>query len=104
MDKIPTIRVKVRRGTLADGWIQEYQVPLEEGSSVHGALTYIFEHLDPSLAFRGSCRIGLCTSCLVRVNGKVVRACTTIVKGDILIEPYRLSCVVRDLVVEQQIS
>jgi succinate dehydrogenase / fumarate reductase iron-sulfur subunit len=100
MNKPTTISVRIRRGTSEESWYQDYQIPFVEGQSVFGVLQHIFEHLDPTLAFMGSCRIGLCSSCMVRVNGKVKRACTTIVKGDILVEPYRESCVVRDLVVE----
>ena len=99
MDHPTTLIVKVRRGTSEKSWYQEYQVPFEEGQSVFGVLQYIYEHLDATLAFSGSCRIGLCTSCLVRVNGKVVRACTTMTKSDLLVEPYQHSCVARDLIV-----
>ena len=99
-DKPSKIRVRVRRGTAEAGWYQEYSIPFEAGRSVFGTLQYIYEQLDPTLAFAGSCRIGLCASCMVKVNGKTSRACTTIVNGDILVEPYRITCVVRDLVVD----
>ncbi len=99
MDKLQTVKVRIRRGIAEKGWYEDYQVPYEEGQSVFGALQYIYDKLDPTLAFAGSCRIGLCTGCLVRVNGKVVHACTTLIKNDIVIEPYKQSCTVRDLVV-----
>lgn len=99
MNNSSMYRVEVRRGTSENAWYQEYTVPVQAGQSVLGALQYIYEHLDATLAFAGSCRIGLCSSCIVRVNGKVVRACTTIVKGDILVEPYKQACVIRDLIV-----
>lgn len=99
MDKLLTVKVRIRRGTSEIGWYDDYQVPYDEGQSVFGALQYIYDKLDATLAFTGSCRIGLCSCCLVRVNGKVVHACTTLIKSDILIEPYKQSCTVRDLVV-----
>lgn len=99
MESVSTVKVKVQRGTSENNWYQEYQVPAVQGQSVYGMLEYIYDHLDSSLAFSASCRIGLCSDCLVRVNGKVVRACTTIPQGDILIEPYKHTCVSRDLVV-----
>ena len=101
MDKKSTMKVKVQRGTAEKSWYEEYQVPFVEGQSVFGVLQFIFDHIDATLAFSGSCRIGLCSSCLMRVNGKVVRACTTIPQGDILIEPYKHACVGRDLIVAQ---
>jgi succinate dehydrogenase/fumarate reductase-like Fe-S protein len=77
-----------------------YEVPFKKGQSVLGVLQFIYEHLEPDLGFLSSCRIGLCTSCLVRVNGKVVRSCTTLAEGDMIIEPYKESLVLRDLIAE----
>jgi succinate dehydrogenase / fumarate reductase iron-sulfur subunit len=95
-----TVKVKIRRGTAGESWCQVYEVPYQEGDSVLGVLKFIYENLDPTLGFSDSCRIGLCTACLVRVNGQVVRACTTLIKGDILVEPYRPNHVIRDLIVD----
>jgi len=95
------IKVRIRRGVKGERhWTATYEVPVEPGQSVLGVLQYIYEHMDPTLAFSCSCRIGLCSACLVRVNGKVVRACTTLVEGDMLIEPYKTGAVVRDLVTD----
>ena len=94
------ITVRVRRGSLGESWEAVYRVPVEAGQSVLRVLQHIYDHLDPTLAFSCSCRIGLCAACLVRVNGKVVRACTTLAKGDMLIEPYKVSRMIRDLVAE----
>ena len=65
-----------------------------------GVLRYIADHLDPTLGFSYSCRIGLCSSCLARVNGKVVLVCSTLVDGDIIVEPYKDALMVRDVVAE----
>jgi succinate dehydrogenase / fumarate reductase iron-sulfur subunit len=95
-----TITVKVRRGTKDSNRLVSYEVPFEKGQSVLGVLQFIYEYLEPGLGFLSSCRIGLCTSCLVRVNGKVVRSCTTLAQEDMVIEPYKASLVVRDLIAE----
>lgn len=77
-------------------------VPFEKGQSILGVLKYIYETYDPSLAFYNSCRIGKCTGCHVRVNGKTHLACTTVVDGsDLLLEPLPGYPVVRDLVVDR---
>jgi len=94
-------KVRIRRGNSETSWYDDFEVPSEAGQSILGVLQYIYENLDASLAFSGSCRLGLCSSCLVRVNGKVVHACTTLIKSDIVVEPYKQSCVARDLIVTQ---
>ncbi len=96
-DKAQTATVRVRRGDATESRLVEYQVPLEHGQSVLGVLQYIAEHVDPTLTFTCSCRIGLCTACLVRLNGQVVRACTTLAERGMIIEPYKDSAVIRDL-------
>lgn len=97
-----TIRVEILRCDADRGhdqWVEAYQVPLIAGSSVADVLKHIQEHIDGSLAFSCSCKVGLCAGCTVRVNGKPVLACATPVDGDILVEPS-LGAVLRDLVVE----
>ena len=97
-DEQINLTVKVRRGEPGESSVQVYEVPYESGQSVLGVLEYIYENLDSTLSFYYSCRIGMCTGCLVRVNGKAVLACTTLAKGDMLIEPYKEGMVIKDLV------
>jgi succinate dehydrogenase/fumarate reductase-like Fe-S protein len=91
------ITVRIRRGVDDHNHVDAYRVPVEAGQSVLGVLQHIYDHLDPTLAFSCSCRIGLCSACLVRVNGQVVKACTTLADGDMLIEPYKDGARIRDL-------
>ena len=99
-NKPQVITVRIRRGSDGESQLAEYQVPVEAGESVLGALQYIYDHLDSTLAFTCSCRIGLCSACVVRVNGKVSKACTTLADGDMLIEPYKDAVRIRDLVAD----
>ncbi len=58
------------------------------------------EH-DPSLAFRVSCRAGICGSCAVRVDGRERLACQTplsILRDRFSVQPLRHLPVLRDLV------
>jgi succinate dehydrogenase/fumarate reductase iron-sulfur protein len=81
---------------------QSYEIPYHPGRSVLGVLKHIYENCDTSLAFYRSCRIGKCTGCHVKVNGKVRLACTTIAnEGKLRIEPMPGYRVVRDLVVDR---
>lgn len=99
------IKVRVRRydpSSKAKPRFQSYEVPYEEGLNVLGALNYIYEELDHSLAFRYSCRITFCGICAVVVNGKNVLGCKRIVKpGESLtIEPISKYPLIRDLVTD----
>jgi len=79
-----------------------YQFPYSDGLTVHIALKYIYENLDNTLAFKDTCCYSLqCYGCLVRVNGKAVRACATPVSPGqtITVDPVVKSAVIRDLVV-----
>lgn len=91
------ITLTVRRGTRDLHQNVDYQLPREEGQSILAALRYVYENIDRTLSFQYSCRIGLCTSCMVRANGKAVRACTEMVVDGMLIEPYKDNVMERDL-------
>ncbi|MGI9861479.1 2Fe-2S iron-sulfur cluster-binding protein [Moorella naiadis] len=101
-EAIETIKIKVQRFDPAvdkEPNYQEYTVPYAKGTTVMSALRYIYENLDHSLAYYASCRIGKCAGCHVRVNGNTKLACTTIIEGNVTIEPKK-GKVIRDLVVE----
>ena len=66
----------------------DFQVPIEKGWSLLNVLAYIYEELDPSVCYYGSCRVGKCVACHVKVNGKTRLACTEIAgREDMTIEP-----------------
>ena len=71
------IILKVRRGPSAgeSETYQTYALPIA-CTSLLMALRYIKDNLDPSLDFRAyHCAKGVCTSCLMMVDGKLVKAC-----------------------------
>src|SRR5437667_7215391 len=83
---------------------QEYEVPCRKEWVVLDALNYIKDHLDGTLSFRWSCRMGICGSCGMTVNGEPKLTCATFLTdyapGPIRVEPLRNFPVVRDLVIE----
>ncbi|MBC3767727.1 succinate dehydrogenase iron-sulfur subunit [Neptunicella marina] len=85
--------------------MQDYQLDVEEGQDmmVLDALILLKE-LDPTLAFRRSCREGVCGSDGMNLNGKNGLACITplsaLGNGKIVIRPLPGLPVVRDLVVD----
>ena len=54
-----------------------YRVPFVRGLTVLDALLWIKEHVDPGLAFRYSCRMGICGSCGMLINGEPKLGCET---------------------------
>ena len=83
---------------------QTYEVPLKKEWVVLDALNYIKDQLDGSLSYRWSCRMGICGSCGMMVNGEPKLTCATFLNeylpGPIRIEPLRYFPVVRDLVID----
>ena len=83
---------------------QEYKIPLHEEWSVLDGLNHIKDQLDGTLSYRWSCRMGICGSCGMTVNGEPRLTCATFLTdyrpGPIRIEPLRNFPVIRDLVVE----
>ncbi|MDQ7824356.1 MAG: succinate dehydrogenase iron-sulfur subunit [Candidatus Eremiobacteraeota bacterium] len=58
-------------------YLKAYQFVLERGMTVLDGLMHIKETQDNTLAYRKSCRMGVCGSCGMLVNGKPVLACQT---------------------------
>jgi fumarate reductase iron-sulfur subunit len=83
---------------------QEYAVPLREDWAVLDALNYVKDELDPTLSYRWSCRMGICGSCGMTVDGDPKLSCGTFLvdhaPGPITVEPLRNFPVIRDLVIE----
>jgi len=81
---------------------QTYEVPFREDWVVLDALNYIKDQSDGSLSFRWSCRMGVCGSCGVMVNGVPKLGCSAFLRdyypNPIRVEPLANFPVLRDLV------
>ena len=84
--------------------VQTYEVPYRKDWVVLDALNYIKDKLDGSLSFRWSCRMGVCGSCGMMVNGTPQLTCAAFLSdslpGPIRVEPLSYFPVMRDLVVD----
>ena len=84
--------------------VQEYEVPLRGDWVVLDGLNYIKDHQDGTLSYRWSCRMGICGSCGMTVNGEPKLTCATFLTdyklGPVRVEPLSNFPVIRDLVVE----
>lgn len=94
---------RVRRYDGFRSYWQSFEVPAKRGMTVLEGLYYIKENLDSSLAFRASCRMGICGSCAMKINGKPRLACETqilFLGNKITVEPLENYRVIKDLVTD----
>ena len=89
----------------ARGRFERYDVPRRASQTVLDVVTYVQRHVDPSLAYRYACRVGMCGSCAMTVNGRARWTCRTHVdavaaNGVVEIAPLNHLPIVRDLVVD----
>jgi len=99
-----TLSVLIWRGD-ANGRFERYDVPRRASQTVLDVVTHVQRHVDPSLAYRYACRVGMCGSCAMTVNGKARWTCRThvdtVIDGATLeIAPLNHLPIVRDLVVD----
>jgi fumarate reductase iron-sulfur subunit len=104
--EVSDLRVSVWRGG-ADGRYQEFAVPRRARQTVLDVVTHIQRRLDPTLAYRFACRVGMCGSCAMTVNGAPRWTCRTHVDkvardGALEIAPLANMPVVRDLVADMR--
>src|SRR5690625_2097256 len=88
-----TIKVNVWRGG-EEGAFQVYEVSRRDNQTVLDIVTEVQRTIDPSLAYRFSCRVGVCGTCAVMVNGEPRWACRTHVSkvsqhDELTLEPLR---------------
>jgi succinate dehydrogenase / fumarate reductase iron-sulfur subunit len=100
-----TILYRVRRFDPENGGhphFQEFHVPYTDGMTVLDGLWRIKETIDPTLTWRASCRMGICGSCGMFINGRPRLACNTQVSevGSAVVEvaPLPNFDILRDLV------
>jgi fumarate reductase iron-sulfur subunit len=98
------LSVSVQRGTEGRR-IDRFEVPRQPAQTVLDVVTWIQREADPTLAYRFACRVGMCGSCAMTVNGRPRWTCRTRVEtvapdGRLTLEPLRNMPVVKDLVVD----
>ena len=101
-----TLDVRIWRGQGPDdgGCFVDYTVPRLDSQTVLDVMTHVQRVLDPTLSYRFACRVGMCGSCAMSVNGQARWTCRTHVAkvvggdGDVLeIAPLANLPVVKDL-------
>jgi succinate dehydrogenase iron-sulfur subunit len=95
------LEVSLWRGG-ADGAYRRYRVPSRDSQSVLDVVTWVQRNIDPTLAYRFACRVGMCGSCAMTVNGRPRWTCRTHVSkvaegGRLEIGPLQNLPVIKDL-------
>src|SRR5918995_3454953 len=84
--------------------VQAYDVPLRKDWAVLDGLNHVKDKIDGTLSYRWSCRMGVCGSCGMTVNGEPKLTCATFLSdyapGPVRVEPLRNFPVIRDLIVD----
>jgi len=84
--------------------VEEYAVPLHHDWAVLDGLNHVKDNLDGTLSYRWSCRMGICGSCGMMVNGEPKLTCASFLTdygpGPVRVEPLAGFPVIRDLVVD----
>lgn len=84
-------------------YFDTFDVPYDNSTSLLDALGYIKDHLAPDLTYRWSCRMAICGSCGMMVDGVPKLACKTFLRDypqGVKIEALGNFPVERDLVVD----
>jgi fumarate reductase iron-sulfur subunit len=99
------LRVSVWRGKASGGFVR-YAVPRLPSQTVLDVVTHIQRRIDPNLSYRYACRVGMCGSCAMQVNGVARWTCRTHVArvasadGELEIAPLPNLPVIKDLTVD----
>jgi fumarate reductase iron-sulfur subunit len=83
---------------------QNYEVPYQKDWVILDALNWVKDNVDGTLTYRWSCRMGVCGSCGMQINGVPKLTCAVFLKdyypNPIKVEPLANFPVIRDLVIE----
>lgn len=98
--------MKVWRGKEVGGFTT-YEVPRNESQTVLDVVTFIQRNLEPSLSYRFACRVGMCGSCAMTVNGQARWTCRTHTSkvahnGELEIAPLANLPVIKDLATDMR--
>ncbi|MEP1930076.1 MAG: 2Fe-2S iron-sulfur cluster-binding protein [Paracoccaceae bacterium] len=103
MPPAPThLDVSIWRGTASKGSYQQFDVPAHDNQTILDVVSWVQQNQDPSLSYRYACRVGMCGSCAMTVNGTPRWTCRTHVKkvlngNKLTVGPLRNLPVIKDL-------
>jgi len=94
--------VSIWRGNSDGGAYQSFRVPAQESQTILDVVSWVQQNEDPSLSYRYACRVGMCGSCAMMVNGVPRWTCRTHVQKvldgtRLTVAPLRNLPVLKDL-------
>ena len=97
-----SLRVTIERSA---GGQSEFDVPAYANQTVLDVVSWVQQNADPTLSYRFACRVGMCGSCAMMVNGVPRWTCRTHISkvqsaDGIKIAPLRNLPVIKDLAVD----
>ena len=103
-DRIRLQVARYRPEQESEATFDEYEVPCPKEWVILDGLNHIKDRIDGTLAYRWSCRMGICGSCGMTVNGEPKLTCATFLSeyapGPVRVEPLRNFPIIRDLIVD----
>jgi fumarate reductase iron-sulfur subunit len=102
-----SLEVSIWRGG-EDGRYETFTVPLRANQTILDIVTWVQRNADPTLAYRFSCRVGMCGSCAMMVNGRPRWTCRThvskvIENGKLELGPLQNLPVIKDLAADMTV-
>lgn len=103
--KIESLKVTVSRSSSENTYEETFEVPAYDNQTVLDVVSWIQQNVDPTLSYRFACRVGMCGSCAMMVNGEPRWTCRTHVnkvlkQNSLSIGPLRNLPVIKDLVAD----
>ena len=103
-DRIKLQVARYRPDQESEATFDQYEVPCPKEWVVLDGLNHVKDRIDGTLAYRWSCRMGVCGSCGMMVNGEPKLTCATFLAdyapGPIRVEPLSNFPIIRDLIVD----
>jgi fumarate reductase iron-sulfur subunit len=104
MNKVNITVTRYNPEKSSEPYQQTYRIPFSEDMVVLDGLNYIKNKVDGTLTHRWSCRMGVCGSCGMMVNGSPKLTCATFLRdyypGDVHVGPLDNFKVICDLVTD----
>ena len=106
MTNLPeNLSVSIHRTIGGQHSIETFDVPAYENQTVLDVVAWVQQHVDSTLSYRYSCRVGMCGSCAMTVNGIPRWTCRTHVSrvvsgGKMTISALENLPIIKDLVVD----
>lgn len=100
--------VSIWRGDAQSGKFEQFEVPAQESQTILDVVSWVQQNQDPTLSYRYACRVGMCGSCAMMVNGVPRWTCRThvnkVLDGNRLeVGPLRNLPVIKDLATDMDV-